>query len=364
MKEKLKIGVLFGGRSSEHNISLLSAKNVIETMDKEIFEPVMIAIDKDGVWHYNEGPMAIIHPDDARAIAIHNLDNPVIFSQNANEQTLYSTRSGKALMNIDVLFPVLHGTYGEDGSVQGFAKLANIPCVGCGILGSAAGMDKDITKRLLRDGGVPVAQFVTLRKGFNDELTYEEITRQLGYELFVKPANLGSSVGVSYVQNREEFEQAVTEGFEYDHKLVIEEKITGREIECAVLGNLNPQASLIGEVVQTGLGWYTFENKYVNAAGSRTDIPAQFSEEISDRARKMAVTTYRLLECEGLTRVDMFVKDDGEILVNEINTLPGFTAVSMYPKLWEATGIPYKALITRLIELAIESHRERNALRQ
>lgn len=364
MSIKKKIGVLFGGRSSEHTISLLSAKNVVDAMDKDLFDPVLIAIDKTGTWHYNEGPMRIIHENDARKISLHNLDNPVILSQNADEHTLFSVKTGNPIAEIDVLFPVLHGTYGEDGSVQGFAKLANLPCVGCGILGSAVGMDKDVTKRLLRDSGIGVADFITIRKGYNDHLTYEDITSKLGHELFIKPANLGSSVGVSYVKNKESFEKAVREGFEYDPKIIVEEKVTGREIECAVLGNIYPKASAIGEVVPSKEEWYSFESKYVDEAGARLDIPAKLDAESVDKAQKLAVETYRLLECEGLTRVDMFLKEDGSLIVNEINTIPGFTKVSMYPKLWEISGLPYKELITRLIELAEESHRDRNALKR
>ena len=362
-KKKMKVGILFGGRSSEHTISLLSAKNVIDAIDRNIFEPVLIGIDKKGQWHYNEGAMKIINQEDPKLIALNNLNKPILLSQNTDDHSLVSVNDHQTLAQIDVIFPVLHGTYGEDGSVQGLAKLANLPCVGCGILGSAIGMDKDVTKRLLRDAGINIADFVTLRKGYNDQLTYEHLSSKLGRELFIKPANLGSSVGVSFVKNKEEFDNAVAAGFEYDPKVVVEEKVAGREIECAVMGNEYPLASAIGEVIPKD-EWYSFDSKYVDADGAKCMIPAELDESIVEKVQKLAIQTYRLLECEGLTRVDMFLQDNGNLVVNEINTIPGFTKISMYPKLWEVSGITYTELITKLIEYAIESHRNRNALRQ
>ena len=361
MAQKLKVAILFGGRSAEHNISLLSAKNVIDAIDKDKFEPVLIGIDKSGKWHYNEGAMKIANEENPRLVALNNLNAPIMLSQNAGEHNLVSTANHKTLAEVDVIFPVLHGTYGEDGSVQGLAKLANLPCVGCGILGSAVGMDKDVSKRLLRDAGIGVADFVTLRFGFNDHLTYEEISEKLGKELFIKPANLGSSVGVSFVKNKDEFDKAVELGFKYDPKVVVEEKLVGREIECAVMGNSNPIASTIGEVIPKS-AWYSFENKYIDADGAKCQIPADLDDKTIKRAQDLAIMTYRLLECEGLTRVDMFLLENGDLVVNEINTLPGFTKISMYPQLWAASGINYKDLITRLIEYALEAHQYRNSL--
>jgi len=321
--KKLRVAVLFGGRSAEHQISLLSAKNVIASMDRELFEPVLIGIDKQGVWHYNEGSLKLLN---------------------------------------DVIYPVLHGTYGEDGSVQGLAKLANLPCVGCGILGSAIGMDKDIMKKILRDGGIGVADFFTFRKGSSKNPTYEEVVAQLGNELFVKPANLGSSVGVSFVKNEAEFEKALAEGFLYDRKVIVEEKVTGREIEVAVLGNDDAIASVPGEILPKS-GWYSFENKYVDEDGAALGIPADLDEERTKRIMDVAVETYHLLELSGMTRVDFFMKVDGSLIVNEVNTLPGFTSISMYPKLWEYSGIPQKELITKLIHFAIERYEQEAELK-
>jgi D-alanine-D-alanine ligase len=323
----------------------------------------LFAIDKGGKWHYNEGAMQLLQGDSASKVSLDNINNPVLLSQNNNEHTVVSSGSGVALAHIDVIFPVLHGTYGEDGSVQGLAKLANLPCVGCGILGSAVGMDKDVAKRLLRDGGIHVADFVTLRKGYNDHLSYEGISEKLGAELFIKPANLGSSVGVSFVKNKESFDKAVAHAFKYDPKVVIEEKLVGREVECAVLGNTHPLASAIGEVIPKA-SFYDFESKYIDEGGAQLEIPAKLTEEEVTRIQKLAIETYRQLECEGLSRVDMFLTPAGKLYINEVNTMPGFTKISMYPKLWELSGLGYTDLITKLIEYAIESHSERNKLIQ
>ncbi|MEM9545361.1 MAG: D-alanine--D-alanine ligase [Bacteroidota bacterium] len=360
---KIKVGVVFGGRSPEHSISLLSASNVIENMDKDRFEVIRLAIDKNGIWHYNEGELELKNPGNAQLVALPEYDNAIYLSQNTGDRTIVDQATGNVITEIDVLYPVLHGAFGEDGSIQGLAKVAGLPCVGCGILGSSAGMDKDVTKRLLRDSGIGIANFVTLRKGYNDHLTYDEIKKSIGGELFIKPANLGSSVGVSFVDNEEDFNKAVKEGFEYDPKVIVEEKIVGREIECAVLGNEQPQASVIGEILPK-TEWYTFENKYVDDDGAGLEIPAKLTEEETERARSIAINSYVNLECCGLTRVDMFLKPDGEIIVNEVNTLPGFTKISMYPKLWGYSGIEYRDLITKLIELAIEKFESEARLKQ
>jgi D-alanine-D-alanine ligase len=353
---KLIVAILFGGKSPEHNISLLSAKNVIEAMDKEKFEPILVFIDKNGVWHHNEGAIQLVNEDDAQKVAFAGKNNPVYLPQNADDNRLISMTTGETIAKIDLLYPVLHGNFGEDGSIQGFAKLVNLPCVGCGILGSAAGMDKDVTKRLLRDSGIGVAPFVTLRKGMNDDMPYSEVVSILGDELFIKPANLGSSVGVSFVTNEEEYNEAIVTAFRYDPKVLIETKVVGREVECAVKGNYQPKPSAIGEVIPKS-SWYSFENKYVSTDGAFTAIPAELTDSEERNLQEVAVKTYQMLECRGLTRVDMFLSPDGSIIVNEVNTLPGFTKISMYPKLWAATGVSYKELITELINYAIDEHK-------
>lgn len=360
---KLKIGIVFGGKSPEHNISLLSANNVVANIDREKYEVVLLAIDKDGVWHLNEGELVLDNAGDAQNVSLPQYDNEVVLSQNYGDHSILDKSTGEVVAEIDVLYPVLHGAFGEDGAIQGLAKVAGLPCVGCSILGSSAGMDKDVTKRLLRDAGIGVADFVTLRKGYNDHLTYDEVKAKIGGELFIKPANLGSSVGVSFVDNEADYIAAVKEGFEYDPKVIVEEKINGREIECAVMGNEKPEASVIGEILPK-TEWYTFENKYVDDDGAGLEIPAKITKEETERARSIAINSYVNLECCGLTRVDMFLKEDGEIVVNEINTLPGFTKISMYPKLWSHSGIEYQDLITKLIELAIDRFEKEERLKQ
>jgi len=357
---KLKVGILFGGRSPEHKISLLSASNVIERIDRSKFDVVLLPIDKDGTW-YIQNELSVVHPGDAKNITLTNLEDKVILSQNTGEHSIISLISGKEIAKIDVLYPILHGINGEDGSIQGLAKVAGIPCVGCGILSSSACMDKDITKRLLRDANIPNANFLTLRKGYNDELSYYHVSKKLGEQLYIKPANLGSSVGVSLVKNEDQYNDAIRLAFQYDHKVIVEERIIGKEIECAVLGNLDPKASVIGEILPK-TEWYTFENKYVDDDGAGLEIPAKISDELSEKARKLAVETYRTLDCSGLARVDMFLKEDGTILVNEVNTIPGFTSISMYPKLWNATNLDYENLISKLIFHAVEKYKSEDAL--
>jgi D-alanine-D-alanine ligase len=262
---------------------------------------------------------------------------------------------------IDVAFPILHGPMGEDGTVQGFLRLANIPFVGSGVLGSAVGMDKDVMKRLLRDSGVPIGSFISL----SDEEprpTFSEVVSRLGLPFFVKPANMGSSVGVSKVTDEAGYGIALEQAFAFDMKILIEEFISGREIECSVLGNSKPIASVIGEI-KSSHDFYSYEAKYLDEKGAVLEIPAPLPVEVAERARRLAIRTFKALSCEGLGRVDMFLKQSGEVLVNEINTIPGFTKISMYPKLWEASGITYTELIDKLIELAIERFAKEKKLR-
>lgn len=362
MSKKINVAILFGGRSPEHNISLLSARNVIDQIDRNLFNPILIGIDKHGKWHLNEGSLKLLNAEDPNRVELGDYSTPVLISQNTDEHTLMAQSSHEILAKIDVIFPVLHGTYGEDGSIQGFAKLANLPCVGCSILGSAVGMDKDVTKRLLRDSGIKVADFITIRRHVNDDISYEEVALKLGNTLFLKPANLGSSVGVSLVQNKDEFYKGLRFGLSFDPKVIVEEQVKGRELECAVLGNIQPKASTVGEVRTQG-GWYSYDNKYVDNKGSQIIIPADIDQATLSRCQSLAIRAYRMLECEGMARIDMFLRENGELLINEINTIPGFTDISMYPQLWNASGVPYKELITKLIQLAIEAQTARNALR-
>jgi D-alanine-D-alanine ligase len=254
---------------------------------------------------------------------------------------------------VDVVFPILHGTFGEDGTVQGLLKLAGIPFVGAGVLGSAVGMDKDVMKRLLRDAGIPIADFIVYIRSQHKKIDFAAVKSRLGMPVFVKPANLGSSVGVSKADGETDFGIAVGDAFKYDNKIIIEETIAGREIECSVLGNDEPIASLPGEVIAER-GFYSYEAKYIDDTGAELRIPVDLPENTVKQIQTTAVKAYQALCCEGMARVDLFLKDDNEIVINEINTIPGFTNISMYPKLWEVSGIPYSELIDRLIQLAID----------
>ena len=360
MKNKIKVGIIFGGKSAEHEISLQSAKNVAEAIDKNKYDPVLIAIDKNGKWFLGDSSKLFLNSDDPKLIKL-NIE--------ASQSVVLIPQSEGAITNlitcqsdnfIDVAFPILHGPFGEDGTIQGLLKLANIPFVGASVLGSAVGMDKDVAKRLLRDAEIPIAKFLMAKESSTP--TYEEVVKNLGVPFFVKPANLGSSVGVSKVKDEKDFAKAVQEAFVYDRKIIIEENISGREIECSVLGNDDPIASLPGEVVCKH-DFYSYEAKYIDEYGAALEIPAKLPPELVKKIQALAVKTFKTLACEGMGRVDFFLKKNGDVLVNEINTIPGFTSISMYPKLWEASGISYTELIDRLIQLALERFEKEQKLK-
>lgn len=259
---------------------------------------------------------------------------------------------------VDVVFPILHGPFGEDGTVQGLLKLAGIPFVGAGVLGSAVGMDKDVMKRLLRDAGIPISKFLVFERG--EEVDFDTVTSELGLPIFVKPANMGSSVGVGKVHTQEEFTACIEEAYLYDTKIIVEEFIDGRELECGVLGNQNPQASIVGEVTPNQ-DFYSYDAKYVDENGAELNIPANIDAGTMKRVQELAIKTFKTLSCEGLGRVDCFLTNEGRLVMNEINTIPGFTKVSMYPQLWKASGVSYSELIDKLIILAIDRfEREKN----
>lgn len=332
-KRLLNIAVLFGGRSAEHEVSLQSAKNVISALDRKKYNPVLIFIDKTGCWFLNDksGDRVALLPQSRGKIT--NLTHPQIKQK------------------IDAVFPVLHGPFGEDGTVQGLLKLANVPFVGAGVLGSAVGMDKDVMKRLLRDAGILIGKFLVFKK--TDKINFKNIVKQLGRPLFVKPANLGSSVGIGKVRGQKDFVKAVAHAFKYDAKILIEEFINGREIECSVLGNENPITSLPGEIIPSA-DFYSYDAKYIDDKGARLEVPAKLSKATREKIQKLAVKTFQTLCCEGMGRVDFFLKKNNEIFVNEINTIPGFTAISMYPRLWAVSGLNYSKLTDKLIQLAID----------
>jgi D-alanine-D-alanine ligase len=352
--KKIKVGILFGGRSAEHEVSLQSAKNVIEALDSSKFEPVLIGIEKNGRWQLAQGSKYLLHTENPKLIALNESNREVALVPGHQENQLVEL-DGKKNDGVDVIFPVLHGTYGEDGTIQGLLKLSNIPFVGAGVLGSAIGMDKDVMKRLLKEAGLPVAKFIVVRKKNLKDVTFEKVKKEVGLPFFVKPANLGSSIGVNKVHDKSEFTVAIDNAFLYDNKILIEEGLKVREIECAVLGNEDPEVSVPGEVIPSH-EFYSYDAKYIDENGASLEIPAKLSKAQIKEVQELAIAAFQALECSGMARVDCFLTDKGKWYVNEINTIPGFTKISMYPKLWEASGVSYKELITRLIKLAVEKY--------
>lgn len=359
-KKKINIGILFGGKSAEHEVSLQSAKNVFEAIDKEKYNPILIGIDKTGKWLLNDSSKFLLNADNPKLIKLNQASDSVALVPQSNGKISNLTREENNI-SIDVVFPILHGPFGEDGTVQGLLKLANIPFVGASVLGSAVAMDKDVMKRLLRDASIPIGKFIVF-KSDDQILDYKNIKEKLGAPFFIKPANMGSSVGVSKIHKQSEYLEAIKNAFDYDTKIIIEEYIKGREFECSVLGNDNPIASLPGEIISNH-EFYSYEAKYIDENGAILDIPAKISNEITKKIQELAIKTFQTLSCEGLGRVDFFLKDNGEIIVSEINTIPGFTKISMYPKLWEASGVSYTKLIDRLIQLAIERFNKEQRLK-
>jgi D-alanine-D-alanine ligase len=347
--KKTRVGVIFGGRSGEHEVSLRSAESVIRSLDPAKYEVVPIAITHEGRWLSPSHSVAMLTAGE------------VIQQALTKGAPMTIAPEPQANGPVDVFFPIMHGTYGEDGTIQGFLDLAGVPYVGAGVLGSAVGMDKDVMKRLLRDAGLPVGEFwVTLSR--DSEKFIHATGGSLPYPVFVKPANLGSSVGISKAHNAQELPPALALAAEFDRKIIVEKGIDAREIEISVLGNDDLQASIPGEIVPAR-EFYDYHAKYVDD-DSRLLIPAPLDESQTQQAQDLAIRAFRALECSGLARVDLFLeRPTGRFLVNEINTLPGFTSISMYPKLWEASGLPYSSLIDRLIALAFERHAEKKKLR-
>jgi D-alanine-D-alanine ligase len=376
MEHKIRVGVLFGGRSGEHEISLRSALTVMSAMDPARYDIVPIGIDHEGRWFLENNALKVLAQTTPDLGALSAGDTPVTLLPHNDSRTLVPTPSTDAVATLnqrslggplDVVFPVLHGTFGEDGTVQGLLELAGVPYVGAGVLGSAVGMDKDTQKRVLRDAGVPVVKYHSIIRADYEEhpALARRYARELRYPVFVKPNALGSSIGISKVKRPGDLDAALHDAFQYDRKALIEESCEGREFECAVLGNDRPEASTVGEVIVThGHEFYSYESKYVDEKGSETRIPAKLPKAVLNTIRKMAVEAFKALSLRGMARVDFLGRRDlRKIFVNEVNTIPGFTSISMYPKLWEASGLRLPKLIDRLIELALEDHRERAALK-
>jgi D-alanine-D-alanine ligase len=375
---KIRVGVLFGGRSGEHEISLRSALTVMSAMDSRRYEIVPIGIGRDGRWYLRSDAIAMLQLAAPKLHALGRGGTPVSLLPEPQGRALVRSpaRNGSATPTaghppampgpLDVVFPVLHGTYGEDGTVQGLLDLAGIPYVGAGVLGSALGMDKDAQKRILRASGIPVVRHFALTRTEADEdpRAARRIAGELGYPVFVKPNALGSSIGISKVKSARALAAAIDDAFQYDRKILIEESCAGREFECAVLGNDRPEASIVGEILIKGHEFYSYESKYVDPAGSEVRIPADLPPTVSERIRELSTAAFKALSLRGMARVDFLARADlSEIFINEVNTIPGFTTISMYPKLWEASGVALPRLIDRLIELALEDARDRSRLK-
>jgi len=383
MAKKLRVGILFGGRSGEHEVSLLSAASVLKAIDRKKFDVVPIGITKDGHWlaaGEAQNLLAGTESTETRQLRAGDPEKtpgakllqegiPTLLAPEPVKTgaALTAGSARPATTNLDVVFPVLHGTFGEDGTIQGLFELAGIAYVGSGVLGSAAGMDKDVMKRLFANARLPIVKHVTLLRAEWEKTPRKAIARieaALKYPLFVKPANLGSSVGISKAHDRKELGPALTEAAKYDRKLIVEQgvggkKVKARELEVAVLGNDDPKASVVGEIVP-GKEFYDYEAKYLSE-GSVPVIPAKLTRAETKQIREMAVAAFRACDLSGLARVDFLMEPDAKrrIYLNEVNTMPGFTQISMYPKLWAATGLPYTELLTRLIALGLERHEEK-----
>ncbi len=359
---KLKIAVLFGGRSGEHEVSLLSAKSVLAVLDPAKYEIFQVGITHEGNWLTDENAHDFLEKGDVQSLT------PCTILPDPSQPGLYATRSTQhgtmleKITNLDVVFPVLHGTFGEDGTLQGLLEMADLAYVGAGVTGSSVGMDKGIFKDVMRANGIPtVESSVVLRSEIEKDMAsvIRKAEAVAAYPLFVKPANLGSSVGITKCNHRADLGEGLLEAASYDRRVLVERGVNGREIEVSVLGNDEPQASIVGEILPSR-EFYSYESKYVDGTSGLL-IPAPLPVETAEKIRSLAVKAYAAIDCAGMARIDFFLeKTTGMIYLNEINTLPGFTSISMYPKLWEASGLPYAKLVDRLIELALERKAERD----
>ena len=355
--KKRAIAIIFGGKSPEHEVSIISAKSIYHAIDQDKFEVSLIGISPAGKW------FLIQEADFLAADFQIKTGRELYLLPGHTQDQIRILDTGKSVGTFDAVFPIVHGTNGEDGTLQGLLRHLNIPFVGPDVLGSAVAMDKDVCKRLFIEKDIGCAEGIVIHHYEKKEINYEKIVEKLGQILFIKPCNMGSSVGVHKSMNKKDFYESIEDAFLYDSKILVEKAIVGREIECAVLGNEDPQASTVGEIVMEK-GFYDFESKYQSADNAKLYIPAlNLSEELIAKIKDTAIRAYRCLELEGMSRVDVFVTATQEVIVNEVNTLPGFTSISMYPKLWEKSGIAYKELITNLIDLAIQREQKRQELK-
>lgn len=343
---KVKVMLIFGGQSPEHEVSIMSAKNIYQALNKEKYEVSLVYITKEGRWflqNYNWVESGVDVSD----------ENQITLQFGSNDPFV----CGAKLARPDIIFPVVHGGNGEDGRLPALFELLNIPYVGCDALSSALCMDKAVSKRLLELEGIQVASFIVVQKG--NIPSFHTVLKKLSLPLFVKPANAGSSIGVSRVGNEIEYQEAIKEAFRYDSKILVEQGIDGDEIECAVLGNDNPKASTIGRIIPQQDGLYSYEGKYINDDGAILELPAEYNNETMAQIKDFALKAYNVLGCSGLSRVDMFLTKDGELYLNEVNTIPGFTNISMYPKLWELEGLSQSELMDELIQLGLNKYKSK-----
>ncbi|MDP2934594.1 MAG: D-alanine--D-alanine ligase family protein [bacterium] len=352
---KLNLGVFFGGKSTEHEISLISAKNIIDAADKNKYNIIPVGIDKNGEFLFYNNQDYILDSHDAKKVHLGYGGLPITFSFGRDKE-LIGIFDKNLKIKIDVAFPVLHGSFGEDGTIQGLFEMANIPYVGAGVLGSVIGMNKDIAKKLLEKSGVKMAKFLVFDISEKGKIDFSYIISELKCPFFIKPTNSGSSVGVYKIKSESEFREKTNEVFKFCDKIMCEEAIVGKEIECSVLGNDNPAASLPGEVI-TSHEFYSYDAKYLDENGAQLKIPADLPEEATHKIQETAVKIFKLLNCTGMARVDGFLQENGDYIFSEINTIPGFTPISMYPKLWELNGISQTELVSRLIQLAIDKNK-------
>ena len=360
--KKINVGLIYGGRSGEHEVSLQSAKSIYEALDKNKYNVYLIGIDKQGHWLLGNPANYLLNSESPKLIALNKSTAQTITPvSKAEKGEIISVKTGQDMGRIDVFFPIIHGTYGEDGTLQGMLEMLNVAYVGAGVTGSALGMDKDVQKRLLKEAGINTANFMTIKKNIYNKNLVKEVLKKFTLPVFVKPANLGSSVGISKAHNEKELEASIINAFKYDTKILIEEYIKGREIECSVMGNDNPIASVPGEVIPHH-EFYSYEAKYIDEKGAGLIIPAKLPELIIKEIQRIAIKTFAALDCAGFARVDFFLTPENKIYINEINTIPGFTKISMFPKLFGASGIPYSELLNRLIDLALEKKAEKDKL--
>jgi D-alanine-D-alanine ligase len=368
MSKKLRIGLIFGGRSGEHEVSIRSARAVIEAMDAAKYEVVPIAITKEGNWLAPAAAAELLPPVTQRFLSAQtrggSKEDVAIIADPSRSGLVRLEANGKSAEQLDVVFPVLHGTYGEDGTLQGLLEMAAVPFVGGGTLASACGMDKVIMKALFRNAGLPICAYAWLLRSEYEEQpkrVLSRIVKQIGFPAFVKPANLGSSVGVSKATDRNSLARSIELAARYDRKIIVEVAVDARELECAVMGNDRPQASLPGEYVvhDEAARFLDYAEKYSSTGHVEFVVPAKVSKATAKKIQQMAVRAFQAIDGSGLSRVDFFLRPNGEVLLNEINTLPGLTDVSGFPKMWAASGIPFPRVIDQLVELAIERHRER-----